>query len=273
MIAPDLSRLYWAVSLNLVVALLAYKRRGVSVSGALAGWCCGSLVLWLGGWSQWILLMAFFLSAMLTGRFKRKQKSRAESQHHKGYRRDAVQVFANTGPALIFIGLSLMYGRNLLVLAAASFAAATADTWASDLGMLSRRMPVSILNGRPVERGSSGGVSPLGFAVSLAGSLFIAVLYLLLEHFQSLSSPKPWLYFCFIAVGGFCGSLLDSVLGAALQAKYRCAVTGKLTEKPKSGQLPNQLVGGLALMTNDLVNFLATTGSASLVWLAGWRLL
>jgi len=268
-----LPRLYWAVGLNLLVALAAYRRKGVTTSGAIAGWLCGALILWLGGWTQWALLMAFFLSAMLTGRYKRRQKSLAESQHHKGYRRDAIQVLANAGPALLFIGLSLTIGRHMLILAAASFAAATADTWASDLGMLSRRPPISILTGKPVARGSSGGISPLGLLVSLAGSLFIAFIYLVLELAILRSSSTRGFHLVFITLGGFCGSLIDSLLGAGLQAKYRCAETGELTEKPRTGHKTNQLVGGLAVMTNDLVNFLSTAGSASLIWLAAWPLL
>jgi uncharacterized membrane protein len=60
-----------------------------------------------------------------------------------------------------------------------------------------------------------------------------------------------------IVAGGFLGSVIDSLLGATLQAQYRCAVTGRTTERPESQGVRNLLIRGLSWMTNDMVNFLA----------------
>ena len=51
---------------------------------------------------------------------------------------------------------------------AGAIAAASADTWATEIGTLSPANPVSIATLRPVQTGMSGGVSILGIAASAA---------------------------------------------------------------------------------------------------------
>ena len=67
-----------------------------------------------------------------------------------------------------------------------------------------------------------------------------------------------------LSIGGFAGSIIDSYLGALIQAKYKGVKTGILTEKK---WLPNEgvvLASGLAIITNDMVNLLSTLLSAVL---------
>ena len=59
--------------------------------------------------------------------------------------------------------------------------------------------------------------------------------------------------FLAVLLGGFCGALFDSLLGATLQAQWRDPETGKLTEKRYG-----KPVRGLNFLGNDAVNFLAT---------------
>ena len=62
-----------------------------------------------------------------------------------------------------------------------------------------------------------------------------------------------------VGIGGFAGCLADSVLGATLQARYRCSICGAAgeTARPCCGR-SLALIGGLPWMTNDTVNLLAT---------------
>ena len=152
----------------------------------------------------------------------------------------------------------------------ASFAAASADTWASELGVLAKGNPRSILSLKTVVRGTSGGVSLPGTLASLAGALFIALLaggWILWGPAAGSWGPSvlPGLIWI-VTVAGFAGSLVDSLLGAGVQARYR-EPSGMLTERPSSAGVPHELVEGFSWINNDAVNFLSICAAAGLAWI------
>ena len=95
------------------------------------------------------------------------------SRKHSGPRA-LRQVLANSVP---FLACALAYTATgepwLLLLASGALAASTADTWASEVGVYSRRPPVNILTREPMQRGLSGGVSPLGLAATVVGACLL----------------------------------------------------------------------------------------------------
>jgi uncharacterized membrane protein len=146
-------------------------------------------------------------------------------------------------------------------------ATVNADTWATELGTLSRRPPHLITSGRVVEVGTSGGISPLGTAVSFAGGLVIGLAAALLRR-----ARPAWPLILTTALAGLAGSLFDSLLGATAQQIYYCERCGKETERKthKCGQAARPL-RGWAWLNNDLVNLLASL-VGGMVALALWLL-
>jgi len=148
-----------------------------------------------------------------------------------------------------------------VVAAAAGFAAANADTWASELGVLSRRPPRSITTGRELPAGASGGVTPAGTLASLAGSCTVG-LWLAAWFPGGGRGPVVPLVLCLVVTAaGTVGSVVDSLLGATIQALYK-APDDSLTEHAEEGGSRNRLVRGLAAVNNDVVNFASTMTGA-----------
>jgi uncharacterized protein (TIGR00297 family) len=252
------------LALNAAAAVLALWRGSVDAGGAAAGVVVGALIFACGGPLFWLILTAFFLSSTAIGYIRRRDKEWLKAVHEKGSRRDAIQVLANGGAGML---AALLYRLTTNPAWAAgfavSFASSTADTWASELGVLSRSAPVSLFTLRPVPRGVSGGVSPLGTFMSFVGALFIAALFAAFNTFLHALPTGFMETAAVVTLAGFAGSLIDSLLGATLQAQYSAERSGgqgagetpALTERRRSPEgLPNRLVRGLSFVNNDVVN-------------------
>jgi uncharacterized protein (TIGR00297 family) len=259
--------LLYALLLSCLIVALALWRGSLSYSGAASALVVGTLIFGLGGWQWGVLLGLFFVSSSLLSHFKEAEKQAAAEKFDKGHRRDMGQVAANGGLGAILAILSAVFPwGGWFPLFVGVMATVTADTWATELGTLSRKPPRLITNGRIVEVGSSGGVSLLGTAVSLIGGLFIGLAAGLMEPRYSV-----WLMVGLGALGGLFGSLFDSLLGATVQQIYYCDVCQKDTERKlhKCGHETRPL-RGWSWLNNDLVNLWASLiggGTAVLVWL------
>ncbi len=154
---------------------------------------------------------------------------------------------------------------------AGALAAANADTWATELGVLSRSAPRSIRNGQKVEPGTSGGVSLLGMAAAAGGALLIALLAVVCWMGQILAVPGNWqVWLAGITLAGLAGSSADSLLGATIQAIYWCPACEKETERHPlhTCGTATTLMRGWAWLDNDWVNTACTAvgaGAAVLV--------
>ncbi|TVQ27111.1 MAG: DUF92 domain-containing protein [Spirochaetaceae bacterium] len=274
-----------AVALNGAAAIAALLHGSVSRDGAIAGFFVGATIMLAGGFVFWIMLMVFFVSSSLASRIGPARKRDLERMHEKGSQRDAIQVLSNGGAAALSLVAYRITGSTAFVVAAgAALAAATADTWASELGVLSGRAPRSVLTWRRLDPGTSGGVSLLGTFASLVGSatiaLWLGVGFLLMPAGPIWSGQARLAGYLFDAIGytfiaGFVACLVDSVMGATVQAQYRMA-DGSITERgasatDASGAAAPVLTRGLRWVTNDVVNAVTTFGAAAAV-AVGWAL-
>jgi len=238
----------------LIAAFLSFKFYLLTKSGAIASIFVGGGILLGTGIRGLFLLAVFFLTSSLLSKWKKKRKKQAENIVEKGSTRDASQVLANGLAATIFSVLYYFFDSEFLLYGfILSLAIATSDTWASELGVLSKDRPIHIRTLKRVDRGMSGAISVFGTFMSLLGSFLISFLGYVLFSISITT-------FIIITVLGFLGCMVDTVLGAYAQVSYRCQVCGKRVEMNKHCNKPTIDTKGISWMNNDLVNFLATFG-------------
>ncbi|MEK3881699.1 DUF92 domain-containing protein [Paenibacillus sp. PL2-23] len=279
-------RLLIGLSFSAFAAASAYRSRSLSGSGALSAVAMGTGFLTLGEPVWFGVLAAFFLSSTFWSKWKRhtRAKSEAEAKYQKTGRRDAGQVWANGGAGLLLCAAYALWPHEGWLYAYIGvMAAVNADTWATEIGALSRTAPRSIVSGKPVSPGTSGGVTPLGSAAALAGAAFIgAVAALLLALPQPAGAAAGALgggaaaaagLIAAAAAAGLAGAFADSLLGATGQAVFRCQVCGSETERAEHCGSAARHVRGFAALDNDRVNLLSSLAAGLLAWAIGGLLL
>ncbi len=254
--------------LAVIIAGLAWKAGSLSRSGAWAAVITGGLIFGFGGLPWAILLLTFFISSSALSRAFSKRKAGLAEKFSKGNQRDWGQVLANGGlGALLAVGYAIRPQYEWLWLAyAGAMAAVNADTWSTELGVLSPKSPRMITSGRTVERGTSGGITLVGSFAALGGAALIGVAAVI------FSPTTDWFaHLVIIIIAGLIGSLFDSVLGATIQAIYWCPTCNKETERHPLHSCGTQTsqVRGWSWINNDVVNFACSLTGAFLACVFG----
>lgn len=246
----------WAV--NLVLGMLlasgvawgAYRMRLLTHDGALGAVVVGASVFGLGGWQPSLLMVVFFFTSSLL--------PRVLGRSGQSERRNFWQVMANGGAPMLAVWLGFLapaLAERAWFACIASLACATGDTWATEMGMRYGRQPRLILTGAPVPPGTSGAVSLAGTVGALLGSGLIAGLGALTT---GLSAGQ----FLWVWGAGLAGVMLDSLLGASVQARFVCRQCQKRTESRFHCGVPAEWRSGWRWLDNNGVNALATLGTA-----------
>ncbi|KAK1836284.1 transmembrane protein 19 [Podospora conica] len=225
-----------------------------------------------------VLLVVFFLAGTRATHVKENVKATL-TLHSRGTSggegpRNHVQVLANSLTASVFsllhayqlhlrqqaltttprpgadpaIGsLCFEWGGDLLVIGIiANYACVAADTFSSELGILSTGEPrlITSLTLRKVPRGTNGGVSLAGLLAGLLGSVIVVTASMLtlplctddtVGRFAGGGSA-PWsgdqrrALLLGLTLWGFLGSVVDSVLGGLFQRTVKDVRTGKVVE-------------------------------------------
>lgn len=241
-----------------IVVLIAWRVRSLTTSGALAAAAIGTAAA--GAGPDWaVILILYFGSSAVVSRVGRVRKlARTAGMVAKPGARDAQQVLAN---GLVFGLAAVQQARGgpeqelWLLVAVGALAASAADTWATEIGTLVGGTPHSILTGRRLAIGASGGVTLAGWLASVAGAAFIAVL--------GIGTALDARVFPWIVAGGVTGALVDSLAGALVQRRQWCDACGCDTEMRTHGcGNPTRRIGGVPFIENDAVNLLATIAGA-----------
>ena len=271
------------------IGYAAYRRQSLTWSGVAGAIVVGTAIFGFGGWVWGMLLVTFFVSSSLLSHYKGAAKADLAEKFAKGHQRDLGQVTANGGMGALIAFLSL-FSTDPTTVAALMFAfvgamaTVTADTWATELGVLSRRPPRLVTNWKRVEAGTSGGVSALGTLAAWAGALAIGLAAVALTALDglfggpglsSLGTLGMWRALWLVtvaALSGLIGSTFDSLLGATVQAIYYSPVRHKETEKRVDPDgTYNVHRRGWRWLGNDQVNFISSMVgalAALLLWQA-----
>jgi len=259
--APAMQRLLPGLLFSTGISFFAYRRRSLSRSGIAGAIITGTTTSGLGGWSWGLSLIFFFISSSIFSHFRARDKAHtAADKFSKGGQRDIGQVAANGGIAtLLALGYGLVSSVSLQKALQAGYtgalATATADTWATELGVLSLQQPRLITTGKPVAPGTSGGITLLGTGAAALGALVLGIVFWLLQQCQKSLASLPLI----ALVSGLGGSMVDSMLGATVQAMYYCPTCEKETERRiHNCGTRTTLMRGAAWFNNDGVNFIAT---------------
>ncbi|MCD6414758.1 MAG: DUF92 domain-containing protein [Candidatus Diapherotrites archaeon] len=186
----------------IVIGFSAYYLKSLDAAGSLVGTAIG-LVILARGFEWFIVFLTFFVLGMIATNYRVSEKLKYGLGQK---RRETENVLGNGLAALIFALTGNVYGFFGAV------AAATSDTISSEIGILSKKSPVSILNFKTkVKRGSNGGVTNLGNLFMFLGSGLIGILGLLLFNNFLLFWVGFW--------SGIFGCIVDSILGATLENK------------------------------------------------------
>ncbi len=277
MFSPDPIHLTQAALIAGGVAVAAGLLRLLTFSGALAAFAVGVFIFGFGRLTFAAPLLAFFFSSSLLSLLGKARKAGANARYSKSSTRDAGQVLANGGVAtalVILFALLLQQHRvaalrPLYLLYLASLGAVNADTWATEVGGLSASRPWLVTTLRRVDRGTSGAVSVAGLLAALAGAAFIALVGWAVwprgstELLWRIDPPE----IIAVAWGGFVAAYVDSLLGATVQAHYRCGHCGQITERPVHCEAPATLARGWRWVNNDVVNLATSLCGVLFTWI------
>jgi len=246
-----------------------YYKKALSKSGVVGAMIVGTAIFSFGGWVWGVILVTFFVSSSLLSFFKKADKTTVTEKFDKGSQRDLGQALANGGVGALLALLSLSGSASLeptgwpasvwWVAFLGAMGTVNADTWATELGILSQAVPRLITTGEPVPAGTSGGVTVPGTLAALGGGLVIGLVAWALG-----GDHGPWGATIIVVAGfgGLAGALFDSLLGATVQAIYYCDQCAKETERTTCCATATRSLRGLAWLNNDWVNFISSAAGA-----------
>ncbi|KAJ5178246.1 uncharacterized protein N7500_000945 [Penicillium coprophilum] len=272
------------IGIPLVAGLVyrAWSRKSLTPLGLVAAACSASAHA-LHPWSAPVVLLAvFYFGGTKVTKVKHEIKSHltlsATGAEGGEGPRNHIQVLANSIVATILsiahaIVLSKTTGTEscfslghnvadiLMVGIVANYAAVAADTFSSELGILSKSKPrlITSLTLREVPPGTNGGVTATGLGAGLLGSFIVSATSAAILPFCASAGLKDRaLWTIAMTLWGTLGSVLDSVLGGLLQASVIDKRSGKVVEGSGGRKVIIHPSTGKPVATNSTAK---TTGS------------
>lgn len=220
------------VVLLLLVGAFTYNRKALDLWGTLAMVIMGIIIIFSAGISWLLLILIFLILSLVATRHSKYYKQNLGIYEGK---RTAKNVISNGVVAFIMAA----FGGYYLPLVGGfigAIATATADTLASEIGILQR--PRLITTMRKVDPGTDGAISVLGTLVGIVGAAIIGIA----AFFLGIISD-PLLSLKIAVISGTVGCFMDSILGAVFERR---------------NFINNEHVNLLATITGALVGIIST---------------
>jgi uncharacterized protein (TIGR00297 family) len=252
------------LALGLIIAVLGYKAKSLTLDGAFTGFFIGLFIFGLGSWVFGMqLFLFFFLGSVATKVISKKQKDIQDEFEKGGSRRDMLQAGAKSGLGAI---LTLLYVINpdpiYIYFFSGILTAALVDTMSTEIGIAMKGKPVIAHKPwKKAEKGEPGAISLYGTLGGLLfGLIFTSIIYLfsLFDNYLLNSEITP-IFILIIPVAGLLGMLADSIIGGTLQRMNQCVECGKIVESNWHCEKATTHHKGIKWINNDMNNLLGTT--------------
>lgn len=252
------------LTLLLAITAFAYINKFLDGKALLLSLAIGAIVLFIGGWEYFILLLIF----LIVGSFMTKLVEDSRSALRTWY-----NVLANGfWPALSIAILPFSPDKiTPAIFYLGSLNAMFSDTVSTEVGIYLGGKPRLITSPKiVVDKGLSGGVTVDGLLGGFLAAYFFALI-------SSVSINFNWnsVFINSIWLSGFISSVSDSLLGSLFQVKYRCGVCGKTVEYKIHCGGEAVYLNGFQWINNHTVNFISSLigGLLAILFFNGFNML
>ena len=198
--------------ITLPVTVIAYLARAVNRGGAVTGVLLATVLYVYAAWPGLVMLGGLMVIGTGVTRLGYVRKGVLGVAEGRDGRRGIGSVVANAGAgvAFAFLAVATPYSKAFGIAMVAAFATALFDTTATEVGQaFGRHHPVLVTTWRAVPEGTPGGVSLVGTLAGLCGGAVLAGVGWAMGLVAGVGAVA-------VIFGAFCGSTLESLLGAMM---------------------------------------------------------
>ncbi|GAA5810649.1 hypothetical protein MFLAVUS_004073 [Mucor flavus] len=271
----------FAIVLSCLIVVYSRRKKSLTWDGAAAAFVLG-MVTFSSSLSVFtVVLLTFFLTSSKLTKFKAERKRVLEAEYEASSERNYVQVLCNglAGGIAVILFQALCESQNytcfnqarwstvLLWAYIGHYGCCAGDTWASELGILNKELPILVTTLKKVPAGTNGGVSGLGLAASFAGGTVVGLSAAITLFFEQPCHGFAWEIVLLGSFAGVVGSMIDSFLGATVQESLYSEDRKVIVSERVPGE-NIKVICGSAILDNHQVNFLASFLTSSMCALA-----
>lgn len=233
-----------SIALSIIIFAIVFFSKAIDYAGSILSMVIVFSFSYFGEKYGIAYLLATYFTIFCVSIFKKRIRKHERKSHPRTF----MQILINGGLGTLFVVLyGITKNTSHLLVCVVAIGGCFIDSVSSDIGVLSSKEPIDIIRLKPIGKGLSGGVSVLGTCSAIIGSLGIALFSAVLLKMSLMTS---------IIIGGLCflQTLLDSIMGSLMQAKYMCTSCGELNEKAVCCGIPSKRISGVCWINNNVVN-------------------